>query len=90
MLLFTTYLDYNLEYVTPARTFSISGLKSRILKLPKVMVKSGLDSFYFKIHRAPSEIPVNLPGQFNLSEQIVLHWETAILKGLAEFQNKKF
>ena len=25
------------------------------------MVKSGLDFFYFEIHRAPSEIPANLP-----------------------------
>ena len=39
-----------------------------------MMVKSGLDFFYFEIHRAPSEIPANLPGQFSLSGQIFLHW----------------
>ena len=30
-----------------------------------MMVKSSLDFFYFEIHRAPSEIPANLPGQFS-------------------------
>ena len=58
--------------ITPARTHS-SGLKSRILKLTflalKMMVKSGLD-FFFEIHRAPSEIPANLPGQFSPNGQI--------------------
>ena len=34
-----------------------------------MMVKSGLDFFYFEIHRAPSEVPVNLPSQFSLSGQ---------------------
>ena len=53
------------------------------------MVKSGLDFFYFEIHRAPSEIPANLPGQFSRSGQIFLHWAAATLKGLGEFQNKK-
>ena len=33
---------------------------------------------------------VNLPGQFSLSRQIFLYWAAATLKGLAEFQNKKF
>ena len=36
------------------------------------------------------EIPANLPGQFSLSGQIFLHWAAATLKGLGEFQNKKF
>ena len=45
---------------------------------------------YFQIDRAPSEIPANLPGQFSLSGQILLHWAAATLKGLVEFQNKKF
>ena len=78
---------------TPARTLSISGLKSRILKLSffnlKMMMKNYLD-FFFEIHRAPLEIPANLPGQFSLSGQIFLHWAAVTLKGLGEFQNKKF
>ena len=68
--------------LTPARTLSISGLKSRVFKLQSRI-------FYFEIHRAPSEIPANLPGQFCLSWQIFLHWAAATLKGLGEFQNKK-
>ena len=44
---------------------------------------------YFEIHRAPSEIPAKLPGQFGHSGQIFLHWAAATLKGLSEFQNKK-
>ena len=43
---------------------------------------------YFEIHRAPSEIPAKLPGQFGHSGQKFLHWEAATLKGLGEFQNK--
>ena len=54
-----------------------------------MMVKSGLDFFYFEILLAPSEIPTNLPGQFSLSGQIFLHWAAATLKELAKFQNKK-
>ena len=53
------------------------------------MVKSGLDFFYFEIEQAPSEIPANLPGQFNHSEQIFLHWASATQKGHIGFQNKK-
>ena len=45
--------------------------------------------FYFEILLAPSELPANLPGQFSLSGQIILHWAAATLKGLVEFQNKK-
>ena len=44
---------------------------------------------YFEIHRAPSEIPAELPGQFGHSRQIFLHWAAATPKGLGEFQNKK-
>ena len=44
---------------------------------------------YFEVHRAPSEIPAKLPGQFGHSGQIFLHWAAATLKGLGEFQNKK-
>ena len=54
-----------------------------------MMVKSGLDFFYFKIQRASSEIPANLPSQFSLSGQIVLHWAAATLKGLGELKKKK-
>ena len=36
------------------------------------------------------DIPANLPSQFSLSGQLCLHWEAATLKGLGEFQNKKF
>ena len=60
---------------TPARTLSTSGLKSRVFKLP---------FFYFEIHRAPSEIPAKLPGQFGHSGQIFLHLAAATLKGLGE------
>ena len=45
---------------------------------------------YFEIHRAPSEIPAKLPGQFDQSGQIFWYWAAATLKGLGEFQNKKF
>ena len=45
--------------ITPARTLSISGLKSRLMKLTfsslKMMLKSGLE-FSFEIDRAPSEL----------------------------------
>ena len=79
--------------LTPARTLSRSGLKSRVLKLPffnlKLMIKNSLD-FFFEIHQAPSEIAANLQGQFSPSGQIFLHWAAATLKGLGEFQNKKF
>ena len=40
----------------------------------KMMMKSGLDFFYFEIPLAPSEIPANLPSQFSLSGQICSHW----------------
>ena len=45
---------------------------------------------YFEIHRAPSEISANLPGQFSPTGQIFWHWAAATLKGLGGFQNKKF
>ena len=48
-------------------------LKTNIFEL-KMMVKSGLEFFYFEILLAPSEIPANLPGQFSLSRQLFLHW----------------
>jgi hypothetical protein len=76
---------------TPARTLSISGLKSRVLKLPFRLKNDGEKwsrIFYFEIHRTPSEIPANLPGQFSLSGPMFLHWAAATLKGLGEFQKK--
>ena len=73
--------------VTPARTLSISGLKSRILFEPKNDGKKW-SRIYFEIDRAPSEIPAKLPGQFGHSGQIFLHWAAATLKRLGEFQNK--
>ena len=46
---------------------------------------------YFEIHRAPSEIPANLSGQFSSTVPgFFLHWAEATLKGLGKFQNKKF
>ena len=63
---------------TPARTHSISGLKSQVLKLTflalKMMVKSGLE-FILKFTEP-------------LHGQIFWHWAAATLKGLGEFQNK--
>ena len=55
-----------------------------------MMTKSGLEFFYFEIEQAPSEIPANQPGQFSLSGPIFLHWAAATLKGLDQFQNRKF
>jgi hypothetical protein len=48
-----------------------------------MMMKSGIFFIFFEIPLA------NLPGQFNISGLIVLHWAAATLKGLVEFQNKK-
>ena len=67
----------------------ISGLETNIFGL-KMMVKSGLDFFYFQILPAPSDKPANLPGQFSLSGPIFLHWAAVTLKGLVEYKNKKF
>ena len=53
-----------------------------------MIVKSGLDFFFY--FEAPLELPDNLPAQFSLSGQIFLHWAATTLKGLVEFQNKKF
>ena len=70
---------------TPARTLSISGLKSRVLKLSFFELKNDgkkCSRIYFEIHQAPSEIPAKLPGQFDHSGQIFLHWVAATLKYL--------
>jgi hypothetical protein len=56
-----------------------------------MMVKSSLEIFILKFSEPLQRyVPANWPGQFSLSGQIVLHWAAATLKGLAEFQNKKF
>ena len=53
-------LNYLLTYIsTPARTLSIKGLKSRVLKLPFWLKNDGEKwsrIFYIEIHRAPSEL----------------------------------
>ena len=54
-----------------------------------MMVKSGLDFIFFEILHAPSEVPDNLPCQFSLSGQIILHWAAATLKEYVGFQNKQ-
>ena len=78
---------------TPSRTHSI--LKwTKILSFEIIIFGFTNDSgkwsrIYFEIHRAPSEIPAKLPGQFGHSGQIFLHWAAATLKGLGEFQSKK-
>ena len=55
-----------------------------------MMIKNGLESFYFKILRAPSELPANLLGQFSHYGQVFLHWAAATLKGHVGFKNRKF
>ena len=53
------------------------------------MVKSGLEFFILKLNEPlQGYLLINLPGQFNLSGQIFLHWVAATLKGLVGFQNK--
>ena len=74
------HVDYIPTFVFVEKVFILS---------TKSTLKSGLECFYFEIHRALSEIPANLPGQFSLWGQIFLHWAVATLKGLCEFQSKK-
>ena len=76
---------------TPARTLSICGLKSQSLEIIIFELENDgkkWSRIYFEIHRAPSEIPAKLPGQFGHPGQIFLHWAAATLKGLGQFQNK--
>ena len=66
-----------LKYITPARTYSISGLKSRVLKLTfsgsKMMVKSGLE-FILKLteplHSCCCPVQKNLPIRAELALQV--------------------
>ena len=66
-------INKTLKSDTPGRTYSISGVKSCVLK----------KHFWLK---NDGEIPANLPSQFSLSGQICLHWAGATLKGLAELK----
>ena len=70
-------INKTLKSDTPGRTYSISGVKSCVLK----------KHFWLK---NDGEIPANLPSQFSLSGQICLHWAGATLKGLAEFKKKSW
>ena len=86
-ILFQSGLNLNALYVlpemstlTPARTYSIRGLKSWVMKLTFLALKNDKKwsrTIYFEIHRACSEMPANLPGQFSLTRQIFLHWAWA-------------
>ena len=71
---------------TPSRTHSISGLKTRVLKLTflalKMMVKSGLQ-FILKFTELLQRYLLTSPNG-----QIFWHWAAVTLKGLGEFQNK--
>ena len=80
-----------MRYDTPSRTARIRALKWVILIL-KITIFSEKCSRrkYFEIPQDPSKMPANLSGQFSLSRQIFLHRAAATLKGLGEFQNKKF
>ena len=59
----------------------ISSLEITVFDL-KMMVKSGLEFFYFEIHQAPSEIPANLPGSFFYTGK------QQLLKGSVNFKMK--
>ena len=71
MLLHTSQNSFN-------KRTKVLSLKIDIFDL-KMMVKSGLEFFYFEIQRAPSEIAVKLLGH---SVQIFLQWAAATLKDL--------
>ena len=54
-------------------------------------MKNDLEFFILKFTKPLQRyLLLNLPSQFSLSGQIFLHWAAATLKGLGEFQNKKF
>ena len=70
LLYLSKYLNSSVSATyTPARTHSISGLKSWVLKLTFLALKKW-SGIYFEIHRAPSELPASLPGQFSPTGQI--------------------
>ena len=70
---FRPYIKKSLPWTTTQngqnKWTKIVTLETTIFGL-KMMVKSGLDFFFFEILHAPSEIPANLAGQFSRSGQI--------------------
>ena len=66
-------------YVTPARTLSVSGLKSQVLKLTifykKMMVKSGLELFILKFTKPLQSCCC--PVQKNLPRKAELAWQVS-------------
>ena len=74
--------------ITPARTHFISGLKSRVLKLPFLM-NCGLDFFILKFTQSPFRVAA---AQCKKIYPERLNWPARLagsLKGLTGFQNKK-
>ena len=73
------------EHFTPARTLSISGLKSRVLKLSflglKMMVKSGLEFFILKFAKTCSK---------NFKIKILEHLSPSFLSHKCQFQDSRF
>ena len=74
---------YNLYFPISSHhgSFLLIAIKTHCLQVFKFMISGSQILFgfknhgkkwagiYFEIHRAPSEIPANMPGQFNLSGQ---------------------
>ena len=69
--------------ITPARTFSVSGLKSKY----HFWNENDGENLLFQIPLAPSE-NANLPGHSAVLGRLFSAWAAATLKGLFEFQNK--
>ena len=73
---------------TPAKTLSISGLKSRVLKLSsmslKMMVKSGLE-FILKFTEPLQRYLLTCQANSAFMGRFFLHWVAATLKLLVEF-----
>ena len=47
-------------------------------------------AFAYKIHSHFTQQCANQPGKFSTNGQIFWHWAATTLKGLGEFQTKKF
>ena len=60
------HFDWLKVWKTFNKWTKIYSLEITILNL-KMMVKIGLEFFNFEIHRSPSELPANMPGQFRIS-----------------------
>ena len=84
--LFSIYHTVNTSQNSFYKWTKISSLEIKIFGFKKIGEK--WSRICFEIHRAPSEIPASLPGQFSPTGQIFLHWAAATLKGLGQFQNK--